>query len=65
MKVLFIKVKIETNMMGKGVELDITEPLDFEYIAAGIPDHQVEFFDFRLELEACLKNPRFCTTSLQ
>jgi len=41
-------------MMGKGVELDITEPLDFEYIAAGIPDHQVEFFDLRLEKEKTL-----------
>ncbi|MCU0284782.1 MAG: B12-binding domain-containing radical SAM protein [Acidobacteria bacterium] len=54
MKILFIKVKIETNMMGRGIELDIIEPLDFEYIAAGVPDHEVKFFDLRLEKEAAL-----------
>ncbi|HLP61777.1 MAG TPA: radical SAM protein [Candidatus Deferrimicrobium sp.] len=54
MKILFIKVKIETNMMGRGIELDIIEPLDFEYIAAGVPDHDIEFFDLRIEKESAL-----------
>jgi len=54
MKVLF--VKNITSYMLHGIENSIVEPLEFEYLAASIPHHDVNLIDLLLEQKGYLEN---------
>ena len=46
MKILFVKPAPPSCVIG-GSEYSIAEPLEFEYLAATVPGHDVELLDMR------------------
>jgi len=48
MKILFVKVKLEFRTIG-GIDYSICEPLEFEQLAAAVPDHDIRILDMRFD----------------
>lgn len=48
MKILFVKPKLENATLG-GTDYSLCEPLEFETLAAAIPDHDVQILDLRFD----------------
>ncbi len=68
MKILFVKPDLPKCVIG-GSEYSLSEPLEFEYLAATVPHHDVKLFDMRFggDLRSKLSeyNPdAVCTTAM-
>ena len=48
MKILFVKTKLSNRTLG-GVDYSLCEPLEFELLAAALPDHDVRILDLRFD----------------
>ncbi|MBI2901919.1 MAG: cobalamin B12-binding domain-containing protein [Planctomycetes bacterium] len=48
MKVLFVKPRLDSTTLG-GLDYSLCEPLEFESLAAALPDHDVEILDLRFD----------------
>jgi radical SAM superfamily enzyme YgiQ (UPF0313 family) len=48
MKVLFVKPKLVYSTLG-GLDYSLCEPLEFEQLAAAVPDHDVRILDLRFD----------------
>ena len=48
MKILFVKTKLSNRTLG-GVDYSLCEPLEFELLAAALPDHDAKILDLRFD----------------
>ncbi len=55
MRILFVKPRLTSTTLG-GADYSLCEPLEFETLAAGVPDHDVAILDLRFDpdLEAAV-----------
>lgn len=55
MRVLFVKGCLPASSPQSGLEHSLLEPLEFEYLAGGIRDHDVRYLDLRRERPGALR----------
>ncbi len=54
MRVLFVKGRLPASSPQSGIEHSVLEPLEFEYLAGGIRNHDVRYLDLRRERRGAL-----------